>query len=79
MHKVSINKHMVVFLWKAFFYTFYNFDCGIDLCDPCNQQIIRKTSHLVEAKAIMIPAAKRCDMCISRTGMELKDHDSFMT
>ena len=37
------------------------------------------TSHLVEAKGIMIPASQSADMCISRAGTGLKDHDSFMT
>ena len=79
MNKVSISKHMGVFLWKAFFYTFYYFDCGIDLCVSCNHQMIRKTSHLVEREGIMILVAKRADMCINRAGTRLKDHDSFTT
>ena len=73
MNKVSISKYMEVFLWKAFFFTFYNFDCGIDLCDPCNHQMIRKTSHLVEGEGIIIPVAKRAVMCINRAGTSLKD------
>ena len=78
MNKVSINIHVGIFLESFFFFTFYISECGIDLCVPCNHQIII-TCPLVEAKAIMIPAAKRADMCISRTGMGLKDHDSIAT
>ena len=32
-----------------------------------------------EVKPVMSMAAWRADMCISRAGMRLKDHDSFMT
>ena len=78
MNKISINIHVGIFLYKAFFFYLLYFLVCIDLCVPCNNQIIRN-HPLVESKAIMIPAAKRADMCISRTGMGLKDHDSIAT
>ena len=79
MNKVSINIHVGIFLKRLFFFfTFYISECGIDLCVPCNHQIIRRNHHLVEDKAIMLPAVKKADMCISRTGMGMKDHDSFV-
>ena len=65
------------FFSKGFFFTFYISECGIDLCVPCNHQIII-TCPLVEAKAILIPAARRADMCISRTGMGQKDPEEVL-
>ena len=78
MNKISINIHVGIFLYKAFFFYLLYFLVCIDLCVPCNHQIIRRNHHLVEDKAIMLPAVKKADMCISRTGMGMKDHDSFV-